>query len=183
MSHTKKNDIPTTYYCVSQVCVGSCKKLKVKQSLYRPAQGLRVPGVWGLQISRQSAHLDGKVVSHTPQAPLPPPLPQKISLVLISVRGWVNPRAIVRPEGCQWKIPVTPSGIELATRTLVVQCLNQLRPRVPRVRRWKSTWFSVYFMVVSTADVLLHDRNKYHNFGPEMKVRPSRCLSICSNSG
>ena len=96
-----------------------------KQSHYRPGEALRFPGGSGSQISRQSAHEGGKVVSPTHRPPLPPRKYSWYSFLLEaeSTRG---------PEGLfQWKIPVTPSGIEPAIFRLVAQCLKQLRHTVP----------------------------------------------------
>jgi hypothetical protein len=65
-----------TLHCTLQnICrddIYSKGKKKVKQSHYRSGQALRVPGVWGSQISWQLAHESGKVVNPTHRPPLPP---------------------------------------------------------------------------------------------------------------
>jgi hypothetical protein len=59
------------------------------------------------------------------------PLPPGRLLVLISVRGWVDLRAIVRQEVLgQLKNAILSAGIEPSTFRLVTKCLNQLRYRV-----------------------------------------------------
>ena len=98
-------------------------RVKVKQSHHRPRgfQEVEAPRFQDnrhMKVVRLSALRTGRLY------------PQEIILVLISVIGW--------PQGlCQWKIPMTPSGIEHATFRLAAQCLNQLRYGVSRSTcRW-----------------------------------------------
>ena len=123
--------------------------IEIKQSCYTPGQALSFTGGWGSQISRQSKHEGGKFVSHTNRTPLP----QEIFLVLISARGWVKPRARMRPEGlCQWKNSNDNSGNR--TRDLLV-CRAVPQPTVlPRGPIQKLS--SLNFVLVSG----YHDSSK-----------------------
>ena len=87
-----------------------------------------------------TAQEGGKVVSLTHRPPLPPGKP----LALISVRGWVDPKAMVRSGGlCQWKIPMTPSGVEPVTFRFVAQHLNHYATAVSLVV--DSSWLKLSF--------------------------------------
>jgi hypothetical protein len=115
---------PKNHNCHSSEILKS--HFKVKESHYRPGlwfkdvEAPRFQNNRHMKVARLSALSTGRFY------------PQEIFLVLISVRGRVDPRAIVLPDGlCQWKIPLTPSGIEPATSRLLAQCLEQLRHQVP----------------------------------------------------
>jgi hypothetical protein len=72
--NASRNGLCSTFegllYIQHQLQINSLN-IKVKQSHYRPGQALRVPVGLGSQISRQSAHVGGKV-SHTHRLPLYP---------------------------------------------------------------------------------------------------------------
>ena len=106
------------------------RALSTRQGQCNPCTGLDrtfgLPEDNAPKISRQSVHAGDKVVSPAHRSPMSPG-----NIPVIYVRGWVDPRAIIRPEGLsQWKIPMKPSGIKPATFRHRVPFYQQLFPLI-----------------------------------------------------
>jgi len=99
-----------------------CVCVKVQLTLQRPGQALRVPGDWGSQdfwTRWQGCQ------PYTPAAFTR----QEYSWYSLLLEA-VNPRAMVQPGVCEWKIPMTPTGNQtrnLPARSVVPQPTVPLR--------------------------------------------------------
>jgi hypothetical protein len=164
-------------------------KEEVKQSHYRPGQAQRVPGGWGSQISRQSTHEGGKVVSPTHRPPLPPKKYSRSTRVPASVRSWVYPRAIVRPTGlCQWKkstddignrtrdlpvcsaVPALIQSINAAIwKSLDFSCIWRMKPQLGRKNIAQLPDYFI-FVVLSVQQSVCSDYRKQSS-GKDRRVR------------
>jgi hypothetical protein len=109
--------------------------IKVKLSLRQALEAHTIVRRRGSHICRHSAHRWRWGQPYAPAALYPPGR----FLVLISVIGWVDPRAIVRLEGLgQLKSPITSSGIELNLPT----CSIVLQPTTLLCSPCRIIWWS-----------------------------------------
>ena len=95
---------------------------KLNQSHHSPVVAQRVPGSYGSQITWQRH----RMVVRLSALRIGRLYPQEILLVLISVRGWFDLRAI-----CQWKIHWHHLGSNQRTSDLYHSTLTTVLPRFP----------------------------------------------------
>ena len=90
--------------------------------------------------------------------------PQELILLLIFVRGWVDPRTVAWQE--KLKIPVPQSEIKPATFRLLAQYINRLRHRVPQAKILQSfKLLATYWRVMGSVRY-----RKYHSSSSFIRV-------------
>jgi len=105
--------------------------------------------------------------------------PQEVFMVLISVRGWVHSRTIVRPEGlCQWTFSLTPPGIEPATSCLVMQCPHTILSDIYKSGLYY--WFNTLIVKLFLSSYFPHHvvSTHYQWFSSERPVQDTLVLSF-----
>jgi hypothetical protein len=118
--------IDSIYYLMAQSIV------KVKVKIISLQQAVEARGI----VRRRGSHIfytiDSQMAVRFPALCAGCPLPRWRFMVFISVKGWVDTRAIVWLNGLsQLKNPITSLGIEPTTFRIVAKRLNQLHYRVP----------------------------------------------------
>ena len=114
--------------------------------------------------------------------------PQETTLVNISVRGWVDPRAIVRSEGFYVNEKSTDTRwYEPATLRWVVQHLSHCATAVPRGHSMSveiAYYYCVYVVQTQSLSFVIHVGwcvyivNSF--FSPPVSVCLSLCLVFCT---
>jgi hypothetical protein len=119
-----KNEVASML--VSYLACPSTLKMETKKRWSYPCnRPWRPTGLWDVKASTVCRQSQMAVRLSALQASCT--LPPGRFPVLISIRGWVDLRALVRREGlCQLKNPLTSSGIKPTTFQFVAYCLSQL---------------------------------------------------------